>query len=269
MLLLKTWHRAALIVVCAGLGVAFLGWLVVHDPGISFLRRDRRAEWILFPSALQARAHGIVNLDTLFRRVFTLDNQPRAAQLTVRAAKRIDLKINGAQVQLGPSSNWKKVSTTDVLALLRTGTNTIEARVFNADAPPALWLSLRTDQVTLRSDQMWEASFTGSAWRSAVLASASRLPRAGNLIAGAERTFDSVAKIWPIWLAFGGIALSSCSGTIQDYYPSTSVSMCDLTSSTSSTFRNAEHCLCQTKVTRCSSHLSIMFCPPRRSPRAV
>ncbi len=207
MLLLKTWHRAALMVVCAGLGVAFLGWLVVHDPGISFLRRDRRAEWILFPSALQARAHGIVNLDTLFRRVFTLDNQPRAAQLTVRAAKRIDLKINGAQVQLGPSSNWKKVSTTDVLALLRTGTNTIEARVFNADAPPALWLSLRTDQVTLRSDQMWEASFTGSAWRSAVLASASRLPRAGNLIAGAERTFDSVAKIWPIWLAFGGIAL--------------------------------------------------------------
>src|SRR6266446_2684809 len=149
MLLLKTWHRAALIVVCAGLGVAFLGWLVVHDPGISFLRRDRRAEWILFPSALQARAHGIVNLDTLFRRVFTLDNQP----------------------------------------------------------PPALWLSLRTDQVTLRSDQMWEASFTGSAWRSAVLASASRLPRAGNLIAGAELTFDSVAKIWPIWLAFGGIAL--------------------------------------------------------------
>src|SRR5207244_11221053 len=100
----------------------------VDGPGMSFLGRDRGSEWILFPSSLESRAYGIVNLDTLFRRVFTLDNQPRAAQLTVRAAKRIDLKINGVQVQLGPSSNWKKVSTADVLALLRTGTNTMEAR---------------------------------------------------------------------------------------------------------------------------------------------
>ncbi len=164
MLLMKTWHRAALIVVCVGLPVAFLAWLGVRDPGINFLSRDARAEWILFPSAVQARAHSIVSLDTLFRRAFTLDTRPRTAQLNVRAAKRIDLKINGVQVPLGAKSNWKNISTVDVLALLRVGTNTIDARVFNADAPPALWLSLCTDHVTLRSDQTWEASFTGSAW---------------------------------------------------------------------------------------------------------
>ena len=207
MLLMKTWHRAALIVVCVGLPVAFLAWLGVRDPGINFLSRDARAEWILFPSAVQARAHSIVSLDTLFRRAFTLDTRPRMARLNVRAAKRIDLKINGVQVPLGAKSNWKNISTVDVLVLLRVGTNTIDARVFNADAPPALWLSLCADHVTLRSDQTWEASFTGSAWRSAVPASAPRLPRAGNLISG-EQTFDSAAKVWPIWLAFGGIAVT-------------------------------------------------------------
>ena len=211
MLFIKTWHRAALIVVCVGLPVAFLAWLGVRDPGINFLSRDARAEWILFPSAVQARAHSIVSLDTLFRRAFTLDTRPRMARLNVRAAKRIDLKINGVQVPLGAKSNWKNISTVDVLALLRVGTNTIDARVFNADAPPALWLSLCTDRVALRSDQTWEASFTGSAWRSAVPASAPRLPRAGNLIGG-EQTFDSAAKVWPIWLAFGGIAHRSLRG---------------------------------------------------------
>ena len=207
MLLMKIWHRAALIVVCVGLPVAFLAWLGVRDPGINFLSRDARAEWILFPSAVQARAHSIVSLDTLFRRAFTLDTRPRMARLNVRAAKRIDLKINGVQVPLGATSNWKNISTVDVLVLLRVGTNTIDARVFNADAPPALWLSLCADHVTLRSDQTWEASFTGSAWRGAVPASAPRLPRAGNLISG-EQTFDSAAKVWPIWLAFGGIAVT-------------------------------------------------------------
>ncbi len=207
MLLMKSWHRAALIVLCTGLAVAFLAWQGARDPSINFLPRDARAEWILFPSAVQARAHRIVNLDTLFRRAFMLNTQPRMARLNVRAAKRVDLKINGVQVPLGSKSNWKDISTVDVFALLRAGTNTIEARVFAADAPPALWLSLRTDHVTLCSDQTWEASFTGSAWRSAVLASAPRLPRAGNLIAGGEQTFNSLAKVWPIWLAFGGIAL--------------------------------------------------------------
>src|SRR6266481_7272169 len=101
MLLMKIWHRAALIVLCVGLAVAFLAWLSARDPSINFLPGDARAEWILFPSAVQARAHSIVNLDTVFRRVFTLDTQPRMARLNVRAAKRIDLKINGVQVPLG------------------------------------------------------------------------------------------------------------------------------------------------------------------------
>lgn len=215
MLFLKTWHRAGLIALFLGFGIALLAWRCARDPQINFLPGDARAEWIVFPSAVQARAHSIVNLDALFRRTFTLDNQPRQARLSVRAAKRFELNINGAHVDVAANRNWKDVAIVDVLRFLHVGPNLLEVRVFNADAPPALWLTLRTDHLALRSDQTWETSFTGSAWRSAVLAATPRFPRAGNLIAGGERTFDAIAAVWPIWLAFGGIALGIC---LTGYY---------------------------------------------------
>ena len=207
MLFLRTWHRAALIALFVGFGIALLAWRCACDPQINFLPGDARAEWIVFPSAVQARAHDTANLDAVFRRAFTLHNQPRQAWLSVRAAKRFELNINGAHVDVAANRNWKDTAVADVVGFLQAGPNLIEVRVFNADAPPALWLSLRTDQLTLRSDQTWETSFTGSAWRSAVLAASPRFPRAGNLLAGGERTFDAVVAVWPTWLAFGGIAL--------------------------------------------------------------
>ena len=33
---------------------------------------DKRAEWILFPAAVEGKARGVANLDTLFRREFIL-----------------------------------------------------------------------------------------------------------------------------------------------------------------------------------------------------
>jgi tetratricopeptide (TPR) repeat protein len=94
-----------------------------------------------------------------------------------------------------------------VLACLHAGTNTVEARVFNDNAPPALWLVLATDQFTLRSDQMWEASFAGSAWRRAVLATAPRVPGRGSLIAG-EGTLSALVLVWPLWMIWGGLSIA-------------------------------------------------------------
>jgi tetratricopeptide (TPR) repeat protein len=205
---LRPWHRAGLVLALAGTAAASLAWLCTRDPDINFLPGDKRAAWILFPTPVDARTHPTATLDTTFRRVFTLDNQPRTARLNVRAAKRVDLKINGASIGVDSSRNWKNVATVDVLAFLRTGTNAIEARVFNDNAPPSLWLALSADQLTLRSDQTWEASFTGSSWHGAALASTPRFPGAGSLVAGGERTLDAFARIWRIWLVFGGIALA-------------------------------------------------------------
>jgi Flp pilus assembly protein TadD len=201
------WHRAVIIFVVAGGAIAFLIWQCTRAPGINFLPYDRQAEWIVFPSASDARMHPIENLDAVFRREFALDSQPRQAQLSVRASKRVQLKINGVDVDLAGRGNWKLISTADVGTLLGTGANVIEAKVANDNSPPALWLSLTTDKLELRSDAAWDASFAGSAWRRVALARAVRLPGPGNLLSGGETTLGSIRAIWPLWLAFAAIAL--------------------------------------------------------------
>ena len=205
---LKTPDKAALAITLTGAIVVLLAWLCGRDPKITFLPGDGRAEWILFPSAPHAAAHPIANVDAVFQREFILDEQPRAARLSMRAAKRVQLKINGRPVDIGSSRNWKDLSNADVLACLRAGTNTIEARIFNDNAPPALWLVLATDKLALRSDQTWETSIAGSARRHAMPASIPRMPGRGNPLAGGEETFAALAMVWPIWMVFGGFSIA-------------------------------------------------------------
>jgi Flp pilus assembly protein TadD len=200
-----------LVFTLAALIVAWLAWLCTRDPKINFLSRDDRAEWILFPRAMEASAHGIASLDTIFRREFELTNQPQAARVEIRAAKRAELRINGARVDIAAGRNWKDVSSVDMAAFLRAGKNSIEARVFNDNAPPALWLTMTiADRPALRSDGTWEASYAGSAWRPAALAATPRVPGPGNPMAGGERTFAALRATWLIWLMFAGIAVVIC-----------------------------------------------------------
>jgi tetratricopeptide (TPR) repeat protein len=207
---LKVTHRAVLAITLIGAMFASLTWLCVRDPQIAFLPGDGRAEWILFPSAADPGSHPIVELDAVFRREFILAGQPKMARLSVRAAKRVQLRINGNLVDLGTSRNWKEPSSADVVAGLHAGTNTIEARVFNDDGPPALWLVLATDRLTLRSDGTWETSFVGSVWRRAALAKTPRMPGPGNPMAGGEGTLSALAVVWPIWAGFAGLSLAIC-----------------------------------------------------------
>ena len=207
--------RAVLISLAAIFGVtavAGLIWLCQRDPGINFLPPDKRAEWIFFPAAVDAKARGVADLDTLFRREFTLQRSTPRALLSIRAAKRVQLTINDQKVDLVANHNWKDTSTVEVSGLLKDGPNAIEARVFNDNGPPALWLSLTGDQLSLRSDQNWIASFAGSAWRGAALATSPRFPGRGNSIDSSERTLTALTKVWPLWLLFGAVALVFCVG---------------------------------------------------------
>src|SRR5262249_54871854 len=165
MFVFKPWHRAIWITVFVGLAASVLAWFAWQDPAINFLPRHGRAEWIVFPTATDARAHWFSSLDATFRREFVSNDQPATARLSVRAMRRAEVKINGAPIQFPPNSNWKKILSADVAGQLHAGTNVIEARVFNHTGPPALWLTLTTDSLSLPSDQTWETSFAGSSWR--------------------------------------------------------------------------------------------------------
>ncbi len=207
MFVLKPWHRAICIALFAGVAMSVLVWFAWNDPVINFLTRDRRAEWIVFPVAVDAHMHWFSSLDTTFRREFALISQPRSARLSVRAMRRAEVKINGTAVRFPANSNWKEIMSIDVAEQLHDGTNVIEARVFNHNGPPALWLTLLTDQLSLLSDKNWEASFAGSSWRPAGLAAAMKAPGPGNSIGGGEDTFDAAKKTWLLWIVV--IALAS------------------------------------------------------------
>jgi tetratricopeptide (TPR) repeat protein len=206
MFVLKPWHRAICIAVLAGVAMSVLAWIASNDPAINFLRRDKRAEWIVFPAAVDARAHWFASLDTTFRREFVFTGRPSTAPLGVRAMRRAEVKINGSLVRFPPNSDWKEITSIDVADQLHAGTNVIDVRVFNHNAPPALWLILTTHQISLRSDESWEASFAGSSWRHAALATKAKTPGPGNSIAGGEGTFDAMKKIWPLWVVLIAIA---------------------------------------------------------------
>jgi tetratricopeptide (TPR) repeat protein len=190
----------------AGVTISILAWIAWHDPAINFLSYDRRAEWIVFPAAIDAHAHSSASLDATFRREVVLMDQPATARLSVRAMRRAEVKINGVTVRPRSNRNWKEITSIDVAEHLHVGTNLIEARVFNHNGPPALWLTLKTDQLRLRSDESWEASFAGSSWRYAALASAAKSPGPGNSIAGGELTLDAIKKLWPFWIVLVAIA---------------------------------------------------------------
>ena len=203
---LKPWHRAIFMVAFAGVTISILAWIAQHDPAINFLAYDRRAEWIAFPAAIDAHPHSSTSLDATFRREVVLTDQPATARLSVRAMRRAEVKINGVTVWPWSNRNWKEITSIDVAEHLHVGTNLIEARVFNHNGPPALWLTLTTDQLRLRSDESWEASFAGSSWRYAALASAAKSPGPGNSIAGGALTFDAIRKLWPFWIVLIAIA---------------------------------------------------------------
>jgi tetratricopeptide (TPR) repeat protein len=202
----KPQYRAIWIAVLAGIAMATLGWIAWSDPVINFLPPDGRAEWIVFPTAVDAHAHWVASLDATFRREFVLANQPTTARLSIRAMRRAELEINGVPVRFPLAHDWKETTSVEVTGRLHAGGNRIEARVFNDNGPPALWLSLTTDQRKLRSDTNWEASFAGSSWRQAALATAAKTPRPGNSVTGGESTFDAMKRIWPFWILLIAIA---------------------------------------------------------------
>jgi hypothetical protein len=120
--------------------------------------------------------------------------------------RRGEVKVNGASAQLPESGNWKKATSVEIAKQLHEGANIVEVRVFNNNGPPALWLVLSTDQLTVRTDQGCEVSFVGSSWLHAALAASTKTPSRGNPLAGGERAFEAAQKLWPLWILLMGIA---------------------------------------------------------------
>jgi len=151
-------------------------WMCDRNEAIAFLPARAGADWILFPRQAETTTHDAVSVTVEYRHSFTLNTKPAHATLAICAFKGATVAINSRQVSDTPFTrpNWKLGSSAEVADLLQPGTNVITAWVTNAVGPPALWLLLKSDQLSLGTSEQWQASLPGTGWQSAA-----RVPAGG------------------------------------------------------------------------------------------
>jgi tetratricopeptide (TPR) repeat protein len=196
---------ALVLVVSGALGsLVWLWWSCVRQPDIYFLPRLAPAEWIIYPSGPKGTVHLRLEMSTLFRRSFTLERAPSKAVLFIAGLRQYTLSINGklAAAPVRPGRNWKQPDQFEVVRDLRVGENQIAVTVLNSNGPPVLWLALDTGDWQLNSDENWQASYGGAAWRQARLASKPKVAIAGSPGYGAEEPWASLRARWLTLLLF-------------------------------------------------------------------
>jgi Flp pilus assembly protein TadD len=192
-------------VLCGALGGAgWLWWNCIHQPEVYFLPRLTPAEWIIYPSGPKGTVNARVELGTLFRRSFTLEQVPKAAVLSIAGLRHYTLLVNGspAATLVRRGRNWKQPDQFEVSRDLRAGENQIAVTVSNSNGPPVLWLSLEAGGRRLNSDEGWESSYGGAAWRQARLASKPKMAIPGSPLYGGEEPWASFRARWLILLLF-------------------------------------------------------------------
>ncbi len=187
----------------------WLWWLCYCDPRIRFLTPQAPAEWIVFPKPAGFDGRTEVELSVQFRQRWNLNSLPARAVLTYRAFTNAVVSVNGAALPRPAGMDghdWKSPLTIDVTPNLKTGPNEIVVSVGNKSGPPALWAWLDAGGLQLISDDQWEASYAGSVWRPARLASKPLLQAHD----GTAQDFSDLSIAWrtrwPTLLGLAGLS---------------------------------------------------------------
>jgi 4-amino-4-deoxy-L-arabinose transferase-like glycosyltransferase len=184
--------------------------MCARNETIFFLSARDGAEWIIYPKPAETAPHDTLPITAHFRQSFTLAALPANATLTVRAFKDAAVAINGREVgnARSPGRNWKSPSSAEVAGLLQQGTNEINAWVTNSVGPPALWLRLEGDRLSLGTSEGWQVSLSGTGWQGARRASQPLEFEPDGSLDGSTRTTYLLKRAWPVETAFCAVSLS-------------------------------------------------------------
>jgi hypothetical protein len=191
------------------LAVGFLFWQAWREPSIPFLSGGP-GKWIAYPSPVSAHTFDVLNLPAVFRHEFTLARPAPEAMLDWRCFQNGRLQINGQDVAIPKTANWKTAARINVASQLRPGTNSLVATVWADSGPSSLSLRLETGEFTILTDTNWDSSLAGAIQRPATLAGVAVEPQPGNPLFGGERTGEALRRT--IWMqcVFLLVSLSAC-----------------------------------------------------------
>jgi alpha-L-rhamnosidase len=122
------------------------------------------AKWVVHPTA-GSKSYGIYH----FRKTVDLPQKPERFIVHVTADNRYQLFVNGISVALGPArsdlQNWY-YETVDLAPYLKTGSNTIAARVWNmGEGMPYAQISYQTGFVIQGDTEVEKIVNTDDSWR--------------------------------------------------------------------------------------------------------
>ena len=142
-------------------------WLVLKarlDPDTPFLRTSPQADWILYYLSPETvfRTDNFVNLVTEFSKDFQPAPGATGARLYIKAFKTYRLWINGNELPVNTTKNWKRTQVIDISKFLKAGTNKLKVKVGCKYGPPALWLYSKGLPEEIKTDTSWEASILAS-----------------------------------------------------------------------------------------------------------
>ncbi|MGA2544214.1 MAG: tetratricopeptide repeat protein [Verrucomicrobiota bacterium] len=185
-------------------------WLCERSDAVAFLPARSGGEWIVAPSPPQIPIHPAFPIRAVFYGAFRLNSQPANARLSICAFKSAGVKVNGHEVDglNCTGKNWKSPATAEITRWLQTGTNDITVCVTNTLGPPALWLRLQEEQVTLGSDGSWVVSLAGGRWEAARPARERPGIPSWSPIYESRRAPDSVGRVWPLLALFCAAAVA-------------------------------------------------------------
>lgn len=152
-------------------------FFILQNPKNSLLIKRNGAQWIFYNTPFQLKLQPSKHLTIYFRKSFQLSQNVENLYFKFTAMKNVKIGIDDKQIFSSDSSlsyNWKDELSLKFPNDLEIGNHLLTVAVSNTFGPPAFMGYC--EQISLKTNDKWEASIDGLNWVSAITADVYRSP---------------------------------------------------------------------------------------------